>query len=227
MTFAPPPPPPPRGAELLEGYGAAGLLRERALATAIQGGLERLYQLDRLADVDAFVAPAGDGGREGLTVQVAEDGAVEMCLRLPLLGRPEFDVFSGPELDPLCQIIEGVSHFVYLASRAREDRGTTQLELELQAEVDKFVVLVAATGPVDEARSARLRGRLYDEVSFTHAEGTEVGDRYRKANQVAARFARRLEADFIRPGRVRDLHRELRRFYKLGQEDKLRVAGAG
>lgn len=208
---------------LLEGNGV-GLLRERALATAIQGGLERLYQLERVADVDAFVSPAADGEREALMVRMADDGAVEMSLRLPLLGRAEFDVLAGGDLDPLCQIIEGVSHFVYLAARAREDRGTTQLELELQAEVDKYVVLVAALGAHDEPRSARLRGRLYEEVSFTDAEGTEVGERYRMANQVAARFVRRLERTYLRDGRVRELHRELRRFYRLGQEEKLRVA---
>jgi hypothetical protein len=210
--------------ELLEGNGV-GLLRERALATAIQGGLERLYQLDRIADVDAFVAQAEAGEREALLVRMGDDGAVEMSLRLPLLGRAAFDVLSDESLDPLCQIIEGVSHFVYLASRAKEDRRTTQLELELQAEVDKYVVLVAALGALDEPTSARLRGRLYEEVSFADAAGTELGERYRIANQVAARFVRRLETTYLRGGRVRELHGELRRFYRLGQEDKLRVAG--
>lgn len=209
--------------ELLEGNGV-GLLRERALATAIQGGLERLYQLDRVADVDAFVAPAAHGEREALMVRMCDDGAVEMSLRLPLLGRADFDVLSDGDLDPLCQIIEGVSHFVYLAARAREDRRTTQLELELQAEVDKYVVLVAALGGIDEPKSAKLRGRLYDDVSFTDAAGTEVGDRYRIANQTAAKFVRRLERAYLREGRVRELHGELRRFYRLGQEDKLRAA---
>jgi len=208
---------------LLRGNGA-GLLRERALATAIQGGLERLYQLDRVADVDAFVEPAAEGEREALRVRMAEDGAVEMSLRLPILGRAEFDVGADADLDPLCQIIEGVSHFVYLAHRARSDRGTTQLELELQAEVDKYVVIAAALGRIDEKKSETLRGRLYDEVSFTSAEGTELGERYRMANRLAARYVWRLERAYVRRGRIPELHRELRRFYHLGQEDKLRLA---
>jgi hypothetical protein len=209
--------------DLLAGNGA-GLLRERALATAIQGGLERLYQLDRVADVLAFVAPGDEGEREALMVRMADDGAVEMSLRLPSLGPREEDLFGGPGLDPLCQIIEGVSHFVYLASRAREDRRTTQLELEVQAEVDKYVVLIAALGSPDEPKSAQLRKRLYDDVSFSSAEGTEVGDRYRIANQVAARFVRRLERTYLRAGRARELRGELRHFYRLGQEEKLRFA---
>ena len=208
---------------LLEGNGV-GLLRERALAAAIQGGLERLYQLDRVADVDEFVSEAAVGEREVLMVRMADDGVVEMSLRLPPLGRREFDLLADVDLDPLCQIIEGVSHFVYLAARAREGRGATQLELEVQAEVDKYVVLVAALGAIDAPKSAKLRGRLYEQVSFSQAAGSELGERYRMANQVAARFVRRLERTYLHGGRLRELWRELRRFYRLGQEEKLRVA---
>jgi hypothetical protein len=211
--------------ELLAGNGV-GLLRERTLATAIQGALERLYQLERVADVDAFVVRAGEGKREALMVRVAEDGAVEMSLRLPNLGRAEFDVAADSDLDPLCQIIEGVSHFVYLADRAKDDRETTQLELELQAEVDKYIVIAAALGATSRESSETLRGRLYEDVSFEDAAGSELGDRYRMANRVAARYVRRLEHAYVRRGRIRELHRELRRFYRLGQEEKLRVAAA-
>jgi hypothetical protein len=208
--------------DLLEGNGA-GLVRERALATAIQGGLERLYQLERTADVDAFVAPATSGEREALIVRMADDGAVEMSLRLPLLGRGEFDVLADGDLDPLCQLIEGVSHFVYLAARAHEHRETTQLELEVQAEVDKYVVLVAALGVLDAPRSVRLRGRLYEEVSFSDGAETELGARYRTANRAAARYVERLERSYVRVGRFHELHCELRRFYRMGQEEKLRA----
>ncbi len=209
--------------DLLAGNGV-GLLRERALAAAIQGGLERLYQLDRVADVGPFLTPAAEGERESLSVHVAEDGVVEMSLRLPHLGPTELDVLSGGDLDPLCQIIEGVSHFVTLAARAHEDRTTTQLELELQAEVDKYIVLLAALGARGERESARVRARLYDDVAFTSDSGTEIGDRYRMANQVAARYTQHLERRFVVGGRVGELHRELRRFFRLGLDDKLRIA---
>ena len=51
-------------ARALEGNGAL-LVREIALATRIQRGLENLYRLDRSAGVDEFVAHAGEGEREG------------------------------------------------------------------------------------------------------------------------------------------------------------------
>jgi hypothetical protein len=213
------------GRQALAGNGAL-LVRERAVAVAVQRGLERLYQLDRVADVDAFVTGGADGEREALFVREDEHGTVEMALRLPALARSEFDVTTDDDLDPLCQIIEGVSHFVYLAERARRDREATQLELELQAEVDKYVILASALGKLEERTSARLRARLYETVSFEHAEGTELGDRYRIANALAARFVFRLERVYVRPQRFRELHRELRRFYRMGQEEKLRAGRA-
>ena len=202
------------------------LVRERAVAAAVQRSLERLYQLDRVADVKAFVRPAAAGEREALLVRESEDGTVEMALRLPNLGKKDLDVGSDADLDPLCQIIEGVSHFVYLADRAEGGREATQLEMELQAEVDKYVVLAASLGALDERRSARLRARLYDAVSFEHAPGTELGERYRLANDLAARFVFRLERQYLASRRFGEMRGELRRFYRMGQEEKLRLGRA-
>jgi hypothetical protein len=199
----------------LEGNGV-GLVREIALAGRIQSGLERLYRLDRAADVDAFVMRAEDGERETLFVREAEDGVLELRLRLPALEDGAFD--------PICQIIEGVSHFVYLADRAGRNREATQLELELQAEVDKYVVLAASLRDFDEIVSRKLRARLYDEVTFEHDADTELGERYRIANDYARRFTARLERDYVSRARFGELHRELRRFFHFGQGEKLRAA---
>jgi hypothetical protein len=213
------------GPRLLEGNGA-GLVRERAVAEAVQRALERMYQLERVADVDAFLEPlpAEAGEREALLVREAPDGAIEMALRVPRLGERAIDVTRATDLDPLCQIIEGVSHFVYLADRASVHREATQLELALQAEVDKYVVLAAWLGELDIQRSATLRRRLYEDVSFADDGTTEPGFRYRLANTRAHSFIRRLERDYLRGRRWADLRAALRRFYRVGQEEKLRLA---
>ncbi len=212
------------GARLLEGNGAA-LVRERAVADAVQRALERLYQLDRIADVDDFLEEAPDGERETLLVREA-DGVLEMALRVPRLGAKAIDLARDADLDPLCQLIEGVSHFVYLSHRAHAEREATQLELELQAEVDKFVVLAAWLGEPDEGASATLRRRLYEQVSFAHDGSTEHGDRYRVANERAHAFVRRLERDYVKPRRWSEMRVALRSFYRVGQEEKLRLAVA-
>ena len=201
-------------ANALAGNGA-GLVREIALASRIQRGLETLYRLERAADVDAFVTPAEGDERETLFVRESEDG-LELLLRLPRLR-------EHADMDSLCQIIEGVSHFVYIADRAGHERGTTQLELEVQAEVDKYVVLASSLRDFDADASERLRERLYDNVAFAHEADTEEGERYRMANVCAQRFTRRLETQYVRRGRYRELQGELRRFFHLGQGEKLRA----
>jgi hypothetical protein len=205
----------------LEGNGV-GLVREIALAGRIQRGLETLYRLDRSADVDAFVTHADEGERESLLVRESEEG-LELLLRLPRLAERTVDV-DGEGLDPLCQIIEGVSHFVYLADRASRGREATQLELELQAEVDKYVVLAASLRDFDERTSRRLRERLYEGITYMHDADTIEGERYRMANGYARRFTGRLERDYVTRARFGELQGALRRFFHMGQGDKLRTA---
>ncbi|HEX3345851.1 MAG TPA: hypothetical protein VHS09_14805 [Polyangiaceae bacterium] len=200
----------------LEGNGVE-LVRERAVAGRVQEGLERLYLLDRVADVGDYLKEAAAGEREALLVREADDGTIEMTLRLPALE-------DEASLDALCQIIEGVSHFVYVVERARMEREATQLEMELQAEVDKWVVLAASLrGGLDVDRSADLRKRLYERVSFEHDEASELGQRYRIANDAAHRFVRRMEREYVGRARFGEMRAELRRFFSVGQEEKLRL----
>ena len=210
-----------RRACALSGNGAM-LVRERAIARTVQTALERLYRIDDGTPVDPFVTTAEGDEREALLVREHADG-LEIALRIPKLRGAE-------NLDALCQIIEGVSHFVMIAERARAERATSHLELEMQAEVDKYVVLAAATasreGAFDVAQSVRLRERLYEAVSFVHAEGSELGVRYRTANRAAARFVRRLEREYAASRRIDEMREKLRQFFAGNQEEKLRLAAA-
>ena len=211
-----------RRACALSGNGAM-LVRERAIATAVQTALERLYRIDNGTPVDPFVMVAEENEREALLLREHEDG-LEIALRIPRL--PD----AHENLDALCQIIEGVSHFVMLAERARTERATSHLELEMQAEVDKYVVLAAATarreGMLDMRDSVRLRERLYEAVTFVHSEASELGERYRLASHTAARFVRRIEREYMQSRRIDEMRENLRRFFAGNQEEKLRLAAA-
>jgi hypothetical protein len=212
----------PDRSEALAGNGAL-LVRELALAARIQGALERLYGLDRVADVADFASGTEPGDREALLLREADDGGIELRVLLPCLGPGGS---AGGGLDTLCQIIEGVSHFVYVVERARVRREATHLELEMQAEVDKWVVLAASMHAFDATGSAALRARLYERVRFSHEEATELGQRYRVANEAAHRFVRRLERRYVSAARFSELRFELRQFFHLGQEEKLRLGHA-
>ena len=169
--------------------------------------------------MEPFLKVARRGDREAVRIREARDGSVEIEVRTPPLS-------SAHRLDGLCQIIEGVSHFVYVADRARRHLPATQLELELQAEIDKYMLLVLSKESFDPELARLLHEQLYERVRFVHPEGTELGDRYRFANDLAARFVRRLEVMYIAKGRRSELRNAMARFYGMGQADKIRYARA-
>ncbi len=153
--------------------------------------LERYYQAS-VDDPRPFVRAHDEpGGREVLLVRQGDE-ELEVSLFLPArLASGTWETFS---LDERCQVVEGASHFLTICARARADRTTTQLELELQAEVDKWLIL-SNGGRLDHEADALLRDALYDptySLSFVHAANTTEGERYRLANNVAARFVHKL-----------------------------------
>jgi hypothetical protein len=183
----------------------------------VQRRLERYYDLETTPNVVPFTSIAEAGEREVLYVrEVGND--VEMALRVPVSdggtnGSTEPD-------DAYLQLCEGVSHFVYLAERVRVGLPATQLELELQAEVDKFVLFAFGSG-VASADARGLHRRLYTNMTYLHAAGTEQGERYRLANELAARLAARLL-----DRTTADARGLLRRFYRAGQAGKIELARA-
>src|ERR1700731_3103918 len=90
--------------------------------------------------------------------------------------------------------LEGVSHFLYLAWNAGHDRPVSLLELEMQAEVDKYV---ASYWLMRE----KLPGRFPAELLSLLFEPTRIDPRlargreslYRDASRYAEKFCRRLE----------------------------------
>ena len=195
-----------------------------SLPARIQARLCGYYGIEDAPAVDDFIEPADDA-RESLLVR-EQGGAVEVSLRLP---RAVVEDPGTASFDELCQGVEGVSHFLYLAERARRELPATQLELELQAEVDKYVLFAhGGGGPrrFHPARAALLRARLFERVRYLHDADTETGARYRMANDLAARFAGWLEASFARHGRFEQMRAALRRFYGAGQAEKIGLARA-
>ncbi|NVB80293.1 MAG: hypothetical protein HOV81_18005 [Kofleriaceae bacterium] len=96
----------------------------------------------------------------------------------------------------------------------------TQLELELQAEVDKYVTCLLATAP-DKVQSKTLRERLFDDPDYEPDLDGDERDRYRAANDNAQRYAAYLEATYVAPRRIPEMLDELRRFYRQGLAGKL------
>ncbi len=153
---------------------------------------------------------------EGLAVSLFLDG--EMLDRLEE-ARP-LDKLRAAHLDDFWQVLEGISHFNCVVWRAAQDREVSLLELELQAEIDKFVSTLLLA--VDQGRNdllASLHGWLFDEVSFHDGLDAEQFDRYRAANDYASRFCARLCERLLVDDESTIL--ELRRFYRYPLTDKI------
>ena len=123
--------------------------------------------------------------------------------------------------EAFCQAVEGVSHFLYLAWRAGFERELTQFELELQAEIDKFIGLVALNQDADCSSGADLCSWLFDRVSFESGLDNEDRERYEVANFYAGHYCRQLNRRYLTAQDGVGLTRELRRFYRQGQHGKL------
>ena len=205
--------------------------RRASVLSRLQRGLEVLYRVETNLHVDAFViddeqrrrAGVARAPREQLLVR-EEDGELGMGLfidgaALANLERNDPNTrLDDANFSDFCLALEGVSHFVYVALCAAGHRRVSALELELQAEVDKFVCCVLLQGGHVERHG--LRRRLYGDVRYHGDLDAEERERYRTANAEAERYAEGLERRFVREDRVPDMLGELRRFYRMGLDEK-------
>ncbi|MFI5297454.1 MAG: hypothetical protein ACHREM_05095 [Polyangiales bacterium] len=181
--------------------------------------LERYYDA-AAQDVQPFLRVHDEGAssaREALLVR-HDDDAVEIALVLP--DRLATAPWSTLSFDDRCQLVEGASHFLVVCERARRELPTTHLELEIQAEVDKWLVL-SRGGRLAPDDDDALHAALFDDPDYFDDAGSEAGDRYRMANRVAAKLVRRLSRDYARAGRFTELRGALHRFFHAGQAEKL------
>ncbi|RME27087.1 MAG: hypothetical protein D6798_05385 [Deltaproteobacteria bacterium] len=89
----------------------------------------------------------------------------------------------------LCAAVEGVSHFLLLAHRARQGQPVRMLELEAQAEVDKY--LVARLHHPDDAREWRTR--LFRDATLAEGLSPAERERYTEAARLAEAWVDHLE----------------------------------
>jgi hypothetical protein len=177
-------------------------------------------------------AARGGTAEEELIVAQPAAGDDEVALSLyldpALLGRltredPLVRLHAGNVAD-WCTALEGVSHFLYLAWNAGHDKPVSLLELEMQAEVDKYVAsywLLRRQSP--QHFPAELRRVLFERTRIDpHAAAAGRAQIYREASRYADKFCARLERLLSRSRTARNggaadeaVLTELRRFYRL------------
>ena len=210
------------------------------LVDEVQDQLEAIYDIECPRASDFLLHPEeakalrSPGADEELWLHEGEDGLevglyYSTALRAHLETRSLTDAgWLSPDLDAYCRLAEGVSHFLYLARTAALGRRLSMLELEAQAEVDKFASLVLHRWPSMRAGLAReLHTRLFRDVSYRPELRPEEQARYVEANRLGAVFTARLLAHVV-ARRLDRLLEALRYAYRLGAEAKLQhLARAG
>ena len=124
--------------------------------------------------------------------------------------------------------LEGVSHFQYLIWNAERNKSVTLFELELQAEIDKYILVsILLSKQRNGAIPKDLYGYLFDAAQFRQDLTPNVAKRYREASHYAGKYCRSLKAEFPTQHHRKDFLTEIRRFYRLPQNEKVRrIEGA-
>lgn len=216
-----------------------------ALLPAIQQQLGRLYDAVIAQDVRDYLvtdrallpALAGAAGRQAADEQLLvleDDDGISLALyidRAVLARLAEADPrrqLSAGNLADYWTLLEGISHFHYLAWNAALDKPVTLLELELQAEVDKYVSTRQLLGnQPGTSLGAPLIRRLFDDTRPADGLDDAATERYQTAAMLAARYCAGLESRYPRPHFPPGMLRELRTFYRLPQRAKIARIGAG
>jgi hypothetical protein len=185
-------------------------------------GYDALYHRDR----DARAVPSADGQGAKTLVRDTADG-VAACIYFPdaMIRRleaypPQWGV-QAENLAAFATFVEEIDHLLVIAERSLGQRPVSLFELELHANVSKYLVLArfvaGASGRLRPERRFWLRRRLFDDVRFCD-EDPGVRARYRDAARWAVRLLDGLSA--LAPGRGIEV---LRRFHAAPVPAKLRL----
>lgn len=171
-------------------------------------------------DEQVFLLEEGGTVRVGVFIEGAVLGR--------LAAHDPMRELTDANLADFCTVLEGVSHFHYLMWSIGRGRDVSLLELELQAEVDKYAsALTLMVAQRDGRFPHALHTRLFHSIAFAPHLDSESRRRYEEANRHAARYCRALDERFLRTRRSRPEQwlGELRKFFRAGRLEKMRVSG--
>ena len=206
----------------------------------IQQRLEEIYEVETRLPVSQFLITNPDlaeqydtsenprATQEKLLISHTDDG-IDVALYLHdnivkhLEKHDPLESLNDVNLHEFWVALEGVSHFIYLAWNAQYDRQISLFELELQAEVDKFITAILLFSQQQGMPHPRnLLVKLFIKLQFDGALHREELIRYSMANQYAYRYCEKLLAMYMEHRDEQRLYNEIRRFYRLTNHHKLK-----
>lgn len=138
-------------------------------------------------------------------------------LKLNLIKNNPFDQLTPNNLNDFCTAIEGISHFVYYLHKSNLKFPVSELELELQAEIDKYILLALLIQGACPQHS--LLDTLFENYRLNAGLSTEQQERYYTASELARSYCFKL-SQVLRADLKKFFH-NIRSFYPLNLEQKI------
>ncbi|MBI4237823.1 MAG: hypothetical protein HY696_05320 [Deltaproteobacteria bacterium] len=202
---------------------------------SITDDLARLYQMDAAPPVAPWLVSRARYRRYCTRFAHLDPQRAEMLLLVPQSEGIDVGLYIAPEVtrrlqqtDPrtqldqhnlaaACVAIEGISHFLCVWWKWSHELPCSLLELELQAEIDKYLLcrhwLRAQGNPGND-----LLGSLFEHYALAGGMDAEAAERYHRANALAHHFCHTLAACRTQEPAVQ----RARAFYRLTHWQKLR-----
>jgi hypothetical protein len=191
------------------------------------------YDIDEFVITDARLAAtltpttASLDNLERLLIQPdVDDPRLSLYIDATVLARlqnddPSVSLHDGNLAEYLIAL-EGVSHLHYVIWNIERENSVSLLELEIQAEVDKYVACAKLFSDQQGGNvPAALHQILFDAVVYDQTLGAQAHSRYQEANYFAAKYCAALRRRFPGHHGQPSFLRELRAFYRLTQNEKI------
>ncbi len=189
-----------------------------------EGYRRRYGRLDAAGGIVSRVGSVSTGARTlvresdgGLAVSIYYPDSMVACLERNDPTRR----LDAANVDAFTVLVEELDHFLVIAERYRSGGEMSLMDLELHANVTKYLVMKLFVGKMRRARrlgardAAWIRFHLFDKTDFAEPD-PEVRARYRDATRLAARYVRAVDA--MPPAGALA---ELRRFHRMGPAAKV------
>jgi hypothetical protein len=197
----------------------------------IDQAIKRLYQLSTPFHAEHFLMPKPLGSalkspRAALYIAPPTEEEDTLSLGIYLNGEIQSELesfeswgtrWTASQTAAFGTAAEEVSHFNYLVHNAPVGRAVSHLELELQAEVDKFLLLFFA----DPQSFEELFEKCFEKFSWLPQLTAEQRTRYEEANRLAKAFLSKHAALFKKSETHEKCLRIFRAFYAMSLEGKV------
>lgn len=211
------------------------------LLKQVQNQLESLYGIGIRERVEEFIIGKDEAldllqppseikiPKELFLVRESQEDMVEVALFLDqklihnLEKNDPFESLNRENLSDFCILIEGISHFVYYLWKAHKEIPITQLEMELQAEIDKFLMLFFYLRSDNQNMSSESFFKaLFEDFQLFAELSEQEKERYQTASDLACRYCYQLQQKYQNNQEITQMLEEIRAFYKWSQSAKIK-----